>query len=278
MNDQITNIGKSIIQHGKFNDRIYLMKLINDDIPNLIYDLEKLASSEDYSKIIAKVPAFAKDVFMDNGYIVEAHIPDFFNGSENVFFMSKYRYVLSNQDEKDAKIEKIVNMALSKAQSPINSEISSECYYKICERSDANKIVDIYKNVFETYPFPIHDINYIEKTMKENIVYFGIWKDDEIVSLSSSEMDIKSQNAEMTDFATLPEYRGRGFASYLLQCMENEMQTKNVRVTYTIARAISYGINILFSKSGYSYTGTLLNNTNISGNIENMNIWYKCMQ
>ena len=254
------------------------MKLDSEDIPDIIYDLEKLASSEDYSKIIAKVPAFAKDIFMGNGYIVEAHIPDFFNGSENVFFMSKYRYELSNQDEKDAEIEKIINMALSKAQSPINDDISSEFYYKICEISDANKIVDIYKNVFKTYPFPIHDINYIEKTMKENIVYFGIWKDDEIVSVSSSEMDIKSQNAEMTDFATLPEYRGRGFAGYLLQCMENEMQTKNVRVTYTIARAISYGINILFSKSGYSYTGTLLNNTNISGNIENMNIWYKCMQ
>ncbi|MDF1532751.1 MAG: putative beta-lysine N-acetyltransferase [ANME-2 cluster archaeon] len=278
MNDLITNIGKSIIQHGKFNDRIYLMKLVSDDIPNLIYDLEKLASSEDYSKIIAKVPAFAQDVFMDNGYIVEAHIPDFFTGNEDVFFMSKYRYELSNQDENDAEIEKIVNMALSKAQSPINVDISSEFYCKICEISDANKIVDIYKNVFKTYPFPIHDIEYIEKTMNENIVYFGIWKDDEIVSVSSSEMDIKSQNAEMTDFATLVEYRGLGFASYLLQCMENEMRMRNVRVVYTIARAISYGINILFSKSGYSYTGTLLNNTNISGNIENMNIWYKCMQ
>ena len=254
------------------------MKLASDDVPDMIYDLEKLAFSENYSKIIAKVPAFAKDIFMENEYIVEAHIPDFFNASEDVFFMSKYRYELSNQDEKYDEIDKIVNIALSKAQSQLNNDFSSEFYCKICEKSDAEKIVYVYKNVFKTYPFPIHDINYIEKTMNENIVYFAIWKDDEIVSLSSSEMDIKSQNAEMTDFATLPEYRGRGFASYLLQCMENEMQRRNVRVTYTIARAISYGINILFSKSGYSYAGTLPNNTNISGNIENMNVWYKCMR
>jgi putative beta-lysine N-acetyltransferase len=278
MNDLITNIGKSVIQHGKYNDRIYLMKLVSDDIPNIIYDLDKLASSENYSKIIAKVPSFAKDIFMENGYIVEAHIPIFFNASKDVFFMSKYRYELSSSNEKCADIDEILNIALSKAQSPINSEISSDFYYKICEKSDANKIVDTYKNVFETYPFPIHNINYIEKTMNENIVYFGIWKDDEIVSLSSSEMDIKSQNAEMTDFATLPEYRGRGFASSLLKCMENDMQMRDVRVAYTIARSISYGINILFSKSGYSYAGKLLNNTNISGNIENMNIWYKKMQ
>jgi len=278
MNDLITNIGKSIIHHGKYNNRIYLMKLANDDMPDIIYDLDKLAFSENYSKIIAKVPAFAKDTFLENEYIVEAHIPDFFNASVDVFFMSKYRYELSSQDKKYDEIDKIVNIALSKAQSPINIDVSSDFYFKICEKPDAKKISDVYKNVFKTYPFPIHDVNYIEKTMNENIIYFGIWKDDEIVSVSSSEMDIKSQNAEMTDFATLPEYRGRGFASYLLQCMENDMQKRNIRVAYTIARAISYGINILFSKSGYSYAGTLLNNTNISGNIENMNVWYKCIQ
>jgi len=273
MNDLITNIGQSIIQHGKYNNRIYLMKLVSTDVPHIIDRLDELASSENYSKIIAKVPASAKDIFMENGYVVEAHIPHFFKGGEGVLFMSKYRYALSRLSENDAESDEVINIALLKAQSPIISDISSDFYYKICEKSDAKKIVDVYENVFETYPFPIHDIKYIEKTMNENIVYFGIWKDDEIVSVSSSEMDIKSQNTEMTDFATLPEYRGSGFASYLLKCMENEM--KNVRVVYTIARAISYGINILFSKSGYSYAGRLLNNTNISGNIEDMNIWYK---
>ena len=275
MSDLVTNIGKSIIQHGKYNDRIYLMKLVNDELPDTIFALENLANSENYSKIIAKVPAFAKDIFLENDYIIEASIPNFFDGSKDVFFMSKYRYELSDQIEKKTRIDEIVNIALSKVESQINNDIPSGYFYKICEKSDAKKIVDIYKNVFETYPFPIHDINYIRKTMDENIVYFGLWKDDKIISISSSEMDIGSQNVEMTDFATLPEYRGKGFASYLLHCMEKEMQMRDLKMAYTIARAFSYGINILFSKSGYSYAGTLFNNTNISGNIENMNIWYK---
>lgn len=277
MNDLITSIGKSIIQHGKYNDRIYLMKLHHDDIPNILCDLENLAVSRNYSKIIAKVPVLAQDMFLENGYIAEARIPDFFNTGEDVVFMSKYRYELSYKNEKYAKIDEIIDIARSKFQNPLDIDISSEFHYRICDRSDAEKITQVYKNIFKTYPFPIHDINYIRNSMNENIVYFGLWKDDEIVSLSSSEMDIKSQNSEMTDFATVPEYRGRGFASYLLQCMENEMQMRNIRVVYTIARAVSYGINILFGKSGYSYAGTLLNNTNISGNIENMNIWYKSM-
>ena len=147
--------------------------------------------------------------------------------------------------------------------------------YTICEKSDACEIANVYKKVFETYPFPIHDPRYIEKTMDENLIYFCIWNGTNIVALASSEMDIESQNVEMTDFATLPEYQGNSFSLYLLQKMEHEMQKKNMKTAYTIARAASYGMNIAFTKSGYEYGGTLINNTNISGNFESMNVWYK---
>ncbi|VVB88342.1 Beta-lysine N6-acetyltransferase [uncultured archaeon] len=81
----------------------------------------------------------------------------------------------------------------------------------------------------------------------------------------------------MTDFATLPEYQGNGFACYLLRKMEHEMRKRNIKTSYTIARAVSYGINIIFAKMGYRYGGTLLNNTNISGSVESMNVWYKSL-
>jgi hypothetical protein len=34
-------------------------------------------------------------------------------------------------------------------------------------------------------------------------------------------------------------------------------------------------MNATFAKAGYSFGGTLINNTNISGDIESMNVWYK---
>jgi hypothetical protein len=37
-------------------------------------------------------------------------------------------------------------------------------------------------------------------------------------------------------------------------------------------------MNITFSKLGYKYGGLLKNNTNISGAIESMNVWYKEIQ
>ncbi|MFA9397978.1 MAG: hypothetical protein ACERKV_06920 [Clostridiaceae bacterium] len=78
----------------------------------------------------------------------------------------------------------------------------------------------------------------------------------------------------MMDFAVLKEYRGYGFARYLLNQMENELKTLNVKLAYTIAKAKSEGMNITFTKNIYTYAGTLINNTDIAGQIESMNVWY----
>jgi putative beta-lysine N-acetyltransferase len=98
-----------------------------------------------------------------------------------------------------------------------------------------------------------------------------------LIALSSAEMDLSGSNVEMTDFATLPGERGRGLARFLLQEMERAMRKRKMRTAYTIARAVSPGMNITFSRMGYRYSGTLVNNTHISGSIESMNIWYKSL-
>lgn len=273
MSDIITNIGNSILQHGKYNDRIYLMKLSKDDFPGILDKLDNLALTERYSKIIAKVPSYAREEFAENGYIIEASIPKFYNGCADVYFMGKY--FKESRMHGSEKNKEILKAALLKAVEGGTEEHTHGFNYKICEKSHAPQMAEVYRTVFETYPFPIHDPGYIMKTMDENFIYFSAWKNNKMVALCSSEMDTCSQNVEMTDFATLPEYRGNGLAVYLLQKMENEMLRRNMKTTYTIARATSYSINIIFVKMGYKYSGTLLNNTNISGNLESMNVWYK---
>ena len=53
------------------------------------------------------------------------------------------------------------------------------------------------------------------------------------------------------------------------------MARRGMRTAYTIARAVSPGMNITFARLGYQFSGTLINNTQISGAIESMNIWHK---
>lgn len=275
MSDIVTTIGSSVLHHGKYNDRIYLMKLSRSDFPSIIGKLDALTTDEGYCKVIAKVPAFVKDELLNNGYICEASIPRFYRDSKDVHFMAKYYCESRRFDNETGLNNKVLETAESKSGNGVAAELPHGFEYTICEKSDAREIANIYKKIFETYPFPIYDSRYIEKTMDENLIYFCIWNGTNIVALASSEMDIESQNVEMTDFATLPEYQGNSFSLYLLQKMEHEMKKKNMKTAYTIARAGSYGINIVFSKSGYKYSGTLINNTNISGNFESMNVWYK---
>lgn len=136
-------------------------------------------------------------------------------------------------------------------------------------------MVELYKSVFESYPFPIYEEQYILETMKDNLIYFGIWKENKLVALSSIELAKKYSNAEMTDFAVRKEYRGSRLARYLLRVMENKLSELSVKTAYSTARAKSPGMNVTFAKNGYTYSGTLINNTQISGQIESMNVWYK---
>jgi hypothetical protein len=57
--------------------------------------------------------------------------------------------------------------------------------------------------------------------------------------------------------------------------MEYDLKKQKIKTAYTIARAMSPGMNITFKKSGYKFCGRLRNSTNISGRIESMNVWYK---
>ena len=90
MSDIIQKIGHSIIQHGKENNRIYLMKYNEVNALSLLEQIEKLGRDNNYNKIVAKVPLFAKNDFEDYGYKKEAYIPNYFNRKDDCFFMCKY--------------------------------------------------------------------------------------------------------------------------------------------------------------------------------------------
>lgn len=275
--DKTEKIGNSIINHGKYNNRIYLMKLDKNDYPQIIPTLEQMAMNNCYTKIFAKIPYSLKGEFIKAGYIIEANIHGFYNGVEDVIFISKYFSKERATIKESNEIKKIINLSKTKDKIKKQIELEEEYQFHICDENDIDQMCKVYKEVFETYPFPIHDKKYVEETMNENFIYFSIKDKDKIVSLASTEMDYSSKSVEMTDFATLPQYRGHGFSVFLLGKMEEKMRRENFYVAFTIARAISYGMNITFSKSNYKYGGTLSNNTNISGDLESMNVWYKIL-
>jgi putative beta-lysine N-acetyltransferase len=136
-------------------------------------------------------------------------------------------------------------------------------------------LAKIYGRVFESYPFPIHQPDYIKEMMTKAVSYFCIRIDNAIAAAAAAEVDSLNLNCEMTDFATLPEHRGKGLAGMLLKHMDDKARCQGVKTAYTIARADSPGMNVVFKRRGYRYGGRLNKNSQIGGGIRSMNVWYR---
>lgn len=275
--DKIENYKGSIIQHGHYNDRIYLIQLTSLSSEEFPYELINFAKTNGYSKIFAKVPEIAAKTFFIAGFLEEARIPAFFSGKETAVFMGFYLNAERIKESDIEKIENILKVAFGRKTADKVPCSENQFILRKCNKTDISAMAKIYKEVFLSYPFPIHNPDYLLKTMQSHIDYFGIEIDGRLVAVSSAEIDKEAANVEMTDFATLSEWRGKNFGQQLLARMENEMKKKDIKTAYTIARAMSPGINVTFSKAGYQFGGRLKNNTNISGKIESMNIWYKSL-
>jgi len=273
--DKIEKIGNSVIHHGKINNRIYLMKMDEKDAPEIISRLDDIARKNGYTKIFAKVPDLFKNLFIENLYKEEAMVPGFYNGNKDCLFFGKY---FSDKREKNTdgdKIKKIIETAQNNILECGDKNEQNTFEFRKAGPADIPCICRIYKKVFKSYPFPIYDPKYLLETMKSNVCYYVACEGQTIIAISSAEIDFDLKNAEMTDFATLPEYRKMGIATRLLGFMDESVAAQGIKTAYTIARALSPGMNITFTKNGYLFAGTLLNNTNIGGLIESMNVWYK---
>lgn len=267
----------SLIQHGKYNDRIYLMKIGPDAPEGLPQLLISMAKHHSYSKVFAKLPESASDNFYQAGFQKEASVPEFYNSEDTGVFLAYYLEPKRAEEKTKAVYAKNIALALDKHKSKIAEFDDGTFSLRACTQEDVEAMAEIYRKVFASYPFPVHDSDYILETMRNNVDYFCAETKGKIVALASSEKDIKASNVEMTDFATLPRWRGNRLAIHLLKLMEGEMRKQGIKTAYTIARAASPGMNITFSKLGYTFGGRLKNNTNISGTIESMNIWYKTL-
>ena len=252
------------------------MKLDSADVATIVPQLDRLAEANDYGKIFCKVPAAFVEPFAQAGYRQEARVPKFFDGQTDVAFMSRFRKPARDRvsDEQRGGIERSLELAEAKRQS---SADRGDDVYRIrrLDAGDAPQLAALYRVVFPSYPFPIFDEAYLRETMATHVRYFGAFDADRLVAAASAETDPEARNAEMTDFATEPSYRGRGLAVTLLGAMESDMKASGFATLYTIARAVSVGMNVTFARCGYHFGGTLVNNTQISGGIESMNVWYK---
>ncbi|WP_442594191.1 putative beta-lysine N-acetyltransferase [Neobacillus sp. D3-1R] len=256
-----------------FNKRIR----IDDYYGNLqaiIEYAEKLIKEKKLEKLIFKGRKEHFQAFIQQGYILEAQIDHYFLGS-NAYFFTKYfdsqRMENSHWITEDQIIHSINGMALSAE----TIHPPQEYHLKKVEAEDAENLAQLYQQVFQIYPTPLHDPEYIKKTLVEGTIYYCFYGNGKIVSAASAEVNQTYRNAELTDCATLTEHRKHGFMKILLKKLEQDLYKQGIYCSYSIARSLSFGMNAALHQLGYEYRGRLRNNVFIYDKLENMNVWVK---
>ncbi len=272
--DTIIKTGSSLIQHGSLNDRVYIMKADPADCTETIQLAKKLSTEKGYSKIFAKVSLNVLEFFKAEGFQTEAAIGRTPENGGDISFMSlfckQWRNAYNDYDQCSSILESIENRSAKNGK-----QLPDGWSMGRCGAEDAEEMAALYSVVFQSYPFPIDEPGYIRKTISDGIRYYFV-KDSHsrILALSSAEFDKLTDSSEMSDFATLPDARGKNCAGNLLRFMETENAPSTT--PYTIARAVMAPMNKVFAHNGYVFGGTLKQNTRIGGqDLEDMNVWYK---
>lgn len=243
----------------------------------MIRALAKKAGTRGMDKIWLKSSTRWARAFSNAGLKLEAKIPGYFKNREtaNIFamYLSTQRATPSN--EKTGCRFKFDQPVPGSPAGASKQVLPPGVTLKWSAEEDSDALAQLYRKVYTTYPFPVFDPDYLRETMANDVCYLAAWHNEQPVAAASAEINRPEENAEVTDFATLPEWRGSGLASLLLFQLEQRLKKEGIRCLYTIARSSSAGMNKVLNGAGYKFQGVLINNCNIGGGFEDMYVYSK---
>ncbi|MEH7113505.1 putative beta-lysine N-acetyltransferase [Neobacillus niacini] len=256
-----------------FNKRIR----VDDYRGNTKFVLEKaeeLARQHQAEKLIMKARTEDNLQIYERGLQPEAVVDRYFLGSDAHFYSKFYTVERKKNDHwitEDGMIQSIyqLDIASGKPFPPKEYEL------KKADKTCAEELAGLYRQVFQIYPTPLNEPEYVKKTMEEGTIYYVYFHQGKIVSAASAEVNSFYKNAELTDCATLKEHRKYGLMKIILRELEGELKRLGIYCAYSIARSLSFGMNAVLFQLGYKYRGRLMNNCYIYDKLENMNMWVK---
>ncbi len=268
-------VAEILVDHR--NQRIRVLGYLANRMDALVNYLNELAGTQPVGKII--IYAFNTDwkELLALGFHIEGVMSGYYRGDPAYCMSSFIQRDRARSDrvfDEDLILRQIVKHGVK-----IHGKRNTKYTIRRAERRDINDIKDIFLKTFATYPSPIENRAYLEGLIsRDEYVILVAEHGGEIAGIVSADIDSEHLCAEITDCVVCPEHRGNGVIGNLVDCLEAELKNKGLRYLYSLARAGVLQINAVFHNRGYLYKGRLLNNCNICGRFENMNIWEKKLE
>ncbi|WP_349410658.1 putative beta-lysine N-acetyltransferase [Pseudalkalibacillus sp. SCS-8] len=253
-----------------FNERLKIEDY-RGNVESIHKQIVRLLEDHPFTKVIVKSRQEDWKHFLTLGYQFEAIFTGFFNGNDAysmAMFTENARRTSEYWVYEDETLQQVKELSRS-------LDVPADPSYTIrkAEASDAAALADLYQAVFEIYPTPMNDPDYIHKLINHHSIFYVAVYEGKIVSAASADIHSTYNNAELTDCATLPEHRKKGLMKMLIAKLEHELKEQQIYCAYSIARALSFGMNAVFHQRYYEYKGRFTNNCNIYNKLEDMNLW-----
>ncbi len=256
-----------------YNERLCIVEYCGNR-QKIVSFLLKLVKQHHFSKIIFYARSEHWQEILSLGFMLEAVFKGFFNGKDAyamVLYMNNERKTSKYWIEED----NILRQIYAKGIDSNLTETPQDYMFGQAVVDDVEELAVLYGQVFEMYPTPVKDPDFLRKFLDNGNVFYIVKYDNKIVSAASAEVNMNFLHAELTDCVTLPEHRKHGLMKKLLLEIEEQLRKKGIYFTFSIARALSFGINAAFYQLGYEYGGRMTNNCYIFDKIEDMNVWVK---
>ncbi|SDW18857.1 putative beta-lysine N-acetyltransferase [Paenibacillus sp. CF384] len=238
--------------------------------------LTELMSNPLFTKLFVKTRETDMRILLAKGYMLEGIYKGYFDG-EDAYCMAKYTDLARRASDHWIEEDHILEQVLALQPKPDRESLAEPFSIRKAEAKDAGELAFLYGQIFQTYPIPMNDPGYVAHVMEEGTLFVVVEHEGHIISAASAEINTKYRNAELTDCLTLPAYRGHGLMRQLLHVLEEELQLRDIRSTYSLSRALSFGMNAALFQLGYDYQGRLTKNCDIYDKFEDMNLWCKML-
>ena len=240
-----------------------------------IAELKQTAQESKCTKIIVKGVPRQVSPFIGQGFKLEGKIPGYYQEEDSWWvtaYLNPNRKVRDQKAKEDAVLETVFSRCFTPPAK--TTSIPGDCF-QWARPADADRLSEFYSQMFTTYPSRITEPKYLSKQIKSGIPYLYIQIDGQIVSAIGAELDQFNLSAELSDCATDPAFAGQGYMLQLYRSMENKLAAMGYNTVFTLARALSTGMNLVAARCGYRFSGQLINNCNICGDYGTMNLWVK---
>jgi len=230
---------------------------------------------ESYTKLTVYAAAGEDGRWRELGFHTEAVIRGFFADGTAAKVWASYSDAARAENPRRSSQDEIVRLATAREPTSVRLPAGYRCTG--ADDGLVGAAAQFLRRTFSQYPSSLRESDLNEKIRVGSSIFRVILDEsDELAAVASAEIDHRRRNAEMTDCATRPEHRGKGLMSYLLVHLERALWDQlRISDLYTLARAEEVGMNCVFARLGYDYTGRLTNNCRMPDGWESMNVWCK---